>query len=76
MIDIIKTFHDKGFIVSNVSMDLFQFGKGSKSLDLFINNLSECMVYKDFKTMNHILQPRQYFRMPANIFESHAVYKS
>jgi hypothetical protein len=34
------------------------------------------MVYRDFKTMAHILQPKQYIRNPAHIFESGAVYRN
>ena len=32
--------HDKGFVISNISLKIFQFGKGDKCLDLYINNLS------------------------------------
>ena len=71
-----KTVHDKGFILSNVSLELFQFGKGEKSLNLYINDLGECLVYRDCKTLAHILTPRPYFRCPLNMFESGAVYKN
>lgn len=76
MLGIVKTIHDKGYVLGNVSLDVFQFGRGDKCLDLFVNNLSECMVYRDFKTMAHILTPNRYSRNCRHMFESSAVYRN
>ena len=54
MLQIIRNYHDKGFIHRNISPKAFQFGRGIKSNKLFINDLIDSKRYRNKKTLAHI----------------------
>lgn len=76
MIEILKVVHDKGFVHTGVHDGVFQFGKGEHGQTLFINDLKDCVVYRDSKTKAHVLQPKRCYKAPQSIFESSAVYEN
>ena len=54
MLQIIRNYHDKGFIHRNISVKSFQFGRGIKSTKLFLNDLIDSKRYRNKKTLVHI----------------------
>lgn len=54
MIKIVHCFHDKGILIRNISPSMFQFGRGFKSLNLYVNDLNDCKRFRNKKTYIHI----------------------
>lgn len=53
ILQLLRNYHDKGFIHRNINPASLQFGRGAKSLQLFFNDLIDSKRYRNKKSYSH-----------------------
>jgi len=70
MLKIVESFHEKGYVVGNIKMNSFQFGVGSKSNTLYLNDLMQSSGY--IKKGKHIAKEITKQKVAIHQFMSHS----
>lgn len=58
IINIVRNLHEKGLIHRNLSPTSLQFGRGLKSLELYVNDMIDCKKFRNKKSYAHIPQKK------------------
>ena len=58
VLNIVRNLHEKGLVHRNITPSCLQFGRGFKSLDLFINDLIDSKKFRNKKSYAHISQKK------------------
>ena len=75
MLDVLQNLHDKNLVHRSISLNVWQFGRGEKSLLLFFNDMMECKWYKNKKTLVHNEEKKTVFNSKS-IFWTESHYQS
>lgn len=54
LFEIVKNFHEKDYIVKNITPETFSFGRNEKITKLYVNNLLYMKKFKAKNNLNHI----------------------
>lgn len=76
IINIIRNLHEKGLVHRNLSPTSLQFGRGLKSLDLYINDMIDCKKFRNKKSYAHISQKKGIKYAFQNSFASTRFHKN
>ena len=71
--NIIQNLHEKNLVFRCIKPNSFQFGRGEKSMLIFLNDMLECKWYRNKKSMVHIEEKRSAY-LDKNIFWTQAHY--
>ena len=75
ILDVIQNLHEKNLVHRNINPNVLQFGRGEKSLLLFLNDMLECKWYKNKRTLVHNEEKKTVYSSK-NIFWTESHYKS